>query len=152
MKRFSLKPISPLKGNVRQQGPRPGQWTSAEYPDCTFLNILAVLFCPSNRCSENVHRAHRHNIRETQRKILAAKDTMDKRGKSSRSITDDIRLLTASHCTGQVQASDNTSSMQASMEMPSAPSGINEKALTRKIDLRVLPTLFIIYVAAFLDR
>ena len=77
---------------------------------------------------------------------------MAKRGKLSRGITDNLYLLTASYCTGQVQASENISSMQDSMDMPSAPSGINERALTRKIDLRVLPTLFIIYVAAFLDR
>lgn len=32
------------------------------------------------------------------------------------------------------------------------PPSINEKALIRKIDLRVVPILFIIYVAAFLDR
>lgn len=29
---------------------------------------------------------------------------------------------------------------------------IDEKALLRKIDFRVIPVLFIIYVAAFLDR
>ncbi|KAI4232871.1 MAG: hypothetical protein L6R40_007275 [Gallowayella cf. fulva] len=33
-----------------------------------------------------------------------------------------------------------------------ASSTINEKALLRKIDIRVIPVLFIIYVAAFLDR
>ena len=77
---------------------------------------------------------------------------MAKRGKSDRGLTDSIRSLTASHCTDQVHIAENTSDMQDSMDMPSAPSGINEKALTRKIDLRVLPTLFIIYVAAFLDR
>ena len=32
------------------------------------------------------------------------------------------------------------------------PSSIDEKALLRKIDLRVLPMLFILYLAAFLDR
>lgn len=31
-------------------------------------------------------------------------------------------------------------------------SKIDEKKLVRKIDLRVMPMLFIIYVAAFLDR
>lgn len=29
---------------------------------------------------------------------------------------------------------------------------IDEKALLRKIDFRVIPVLFVIYVAAFLDR
>ncbi|KAL8804913.1 MAG: hypothetical protein Q9223_005537 [Gallowayella weberi] len=32
------------------------------------------------------------------------------------------------------------------------PTNINEKALLRKIDFRVIPVLFVIYVAAFLDR
>ncbi|KAL8801757.1 MAG: hypothetical protein Q9182_004229 [Xanthomendoza sp. 2 TL-2023] len=32
------------------------------------------------------------------------------------------------------------------------PTNIDEKALLRKIDFRVIPVLFIIYVAAFLDR
>lgn len=32
------------------------------------------------------------------------------------------------------------------------PPGINEKALLRKIDLRVVPILFLVYLAAFLDR
>ncbi len=77
---------------------------------------------------------------------------MAKRGKSNRGLPDTIRSLTASHCTDQLQVSENISDMQDSMDMPSVSSGINEKALTRKIDLRVLPTLFIIYVAAFLDR
>lgn len=77
---------------------------------------------------------------------------MAKRGKSERGLTESIRSLTASHSTDQLQVSENLSDMQDSMDMPSAPAGINEKALTRKIDLRVLPTLFIIYVAAFLDR
>ncbi len=77
---------------------------------------------------------------------------MSKRGESNRDFTESIQSLTASYRTEQVQVSDNTSDPQDSMDMPSAPSGINEKALTRKIDLRVLPTLFIIYVAAFLDR
>ena len=31
-------------------------------------------------------------------------------------------------------------------------SSIDEKALMRKIDLRVLPILFVVYLAAFLDR
>ena len=83
---------------------------------------------------------------------MSADHTMAKRGKSDRGLTDDIQLLTASHCIDQVQISENTSAMQDSMEISSAPSDIDEKALTRKIDLRVLPTLFIIYVAAFLDR
>ena len=33
-----------------------------------------------------------------------------------------------------------------------SPSSVNEKKLMRKIDLKVLPMLFLIYVAAFLDR
>lgn len=33
-----------------------------------------------------------------------------------------------------------------------SPPGINEKALLRKIDLRVVPILFLVYLAAFLDR
>lgn len=66
---------------------------------------------------------------------------------------DSIRsLIASSHFTDHVQISENLSDMQDSIDTPSPPSGINEKALTRKIDLRVLPTLFIIYVAAFLDR
>ncbi|KAL8825954.1 MAG: hypothetical protein Q9191_004096 [Dirinaria sp. TL-2023a] len=32
------------------------------------------------------------------------------------------------------------------------PQSIDEKALVRKIDFRVLPVLFVLYVAAFLDR
>lgn len=32
------------------------------------------------------------------------------------------------------------------------PPGVNEKALVRKIDFRLIPMLFIIYFAAFLDR
>ena len=42
-----------------------------------------------------------------------------------------------------------------SMETLSAtrcPNSVNEKALLRKIDLRVIPILFILYFAAFLDR
>jgi hypothetical protein len=34
----------------------------------------------------------------------------------------------------------------------SSISWANEKALVRRIDLRLIPMLFIIYVAAFLDR
>ena len=77
---------------------------------------------------------------------------MAKRGKSGHGLIISIRSLTASHFTDQVQVSENLSDMQDSMDIPSPPSGINEKALTRKIDLRVLPMLFVIYVAAFLDR
>ena len=77
---------------------------------------------------------------------------MAKRGKSDHGLVISIRsLIASSHFTDQVQVSENLSDMQDSMDMPT-PSGINEKALTRKIDLRVLPMLFIIYVAAFLDR
>lgn len=32
------------------------------------------------------------------------------------------------------------------------PPSVNEKALIRKIDFRVVPILFLLYVAAFLDR
>lgn len=32
------------------------------------------------------------------------------------------------------------------------PSSIDERALIRRIDARVLPMLFVVYVAAFLDR
>ena len=32
------------------------------------------------------------------------------------------------------------------------PSSIDEKALMRKVDLHVIPMLFLIYLAAFLDR
>ena len=32
------------------------------------------------------------------------------------------------------------------------PPSINEKVLVRKMDFKILPILFIVYVAAFLDR
>ena len=32
------------------------------------------------------------------------------------------------------------------------PSSIDEKALVRKLDFKILPMLFIIYLASFLDR
>ena len=35
---------------------------------------------------------------------------------------------------------------------PRCPPSINEKALVRKIDFKILPMLFLVYVAAFLDR
>jgi hypothetical protein len=44
---------------------------------------------------------------------------------------------------------ESTASEAAAIQ---APSTINEKALVRKIDLRLLPVLFVIYLAAFLDR
>jgi hypothetical protein len=40
----------------------------------------------------------------------------------------------------------------SSSSSPSPTPPIDEKALVRKIDMRVIPMLFIIYVAAFLDR
>ncbi len=43
----------------------------------------------------------------------------------------------------------STASENAAIQTPST---INEKALIRKIDLRLLPVLFVIYLAAFLDR
>jgi hypothetical protein len=49
-------------------------------------------------------------------------------------------------------------SHESDSESPSSPSPvqcpplIDEKALVRKIDMRVIPMLFFIYVAAFLDR
>lgn len=44
---------------------------------------------------------------------------------------------------------ESTASEAAAVQVPST---INERALVRKIDLRLLPVLFVIYVAAFLDR
>ena len=32
------------------------------------------------------------------------------------------------------------------------PPSVNEKTLVRKMDFKILPMLFIVYVAAFLDR
>lgn len=45
----------------------------------------------------------------------------------------------------------STDNYEASTAIQCPPS-IHEKALIRKIDGRVLPVLFIIYLAAFLDR
>lgn len=45
----------------------------------------------------------------------------------------------------------STSSDPSSMAIECPPS-INERALIRKIDFRVIPVLFLLYVAAFLDR
>lgn len=49
---------------------------------------------------------------------------------------------------------DKTLSLKGSIDQlsPECPRSINEAALVRKIDLRLLPMLFIVYVAAFLDR
>ena len=33
-----------------------------------------------------------------------------------------------------------------------SPTPVDEKALIRKMDLKILPMLFLVYVAAFLDR
>ena len=52
------------------------------------------------------------------------------------------------HHAGQNDSSD---SFELSKETH-CPSTINEKSLMRRVDLRVLPVLFIIYFAAFLDR
>ena len=52
---------------------------------------------------------------------------------------------------GSSASHDPTQSERASMPAQSFPS-IDEKALLRKIDFRVIPILFIIYVASFLDR
>ncbi|KAL6714541.1 High-affinity nicotinic acid transporter [Lecanora helva] len=52
------------------------------------------------------------------------------------------------HQSGQ---NDSRDSFQLPKETP-CPVFINEKALMRKIDLRVIPVLFIVYFAAFLDR
>lgn len=46
---------------------------------------------------------------------------------------------------------NSTDSEELSMSLQCPPS-VDEKALMRKIDNRVIPVLFIIYVAAFLDR
>jgi hypothetical protein len=48
--------------------------------------------------------------------------------------------------------SDSYESTASEAAAVQAPSTINEKALVRKIDLRLLPVLFVIYLAAFLDR
>lgn len=49
--------------------------------------------------------------------------------------------------TGHYNPAQSSESMDAKV-----PSFINEKALMRKIDLRVIPVLFVIYLVAFLDR
>lgn len=46
------------------------------------------------------------------------------------------------------ESADRETMTMAAQSFPS----IDEKALLRKIDFRVIPILFIIYVAAFLDR
>lgn len=52
---------------------------------------------------------------------------------------------------GSSESHDPTQSERVPMPAQSSPS-IDEKVLLRKIDFRVIPILFIIYVAAFLDR
>ena len=42
-------------------------------------------------------------------------------------------------------------SVDTSAEVQCPPT-VNEKALMRRVDLRVIPVLFIVYLAAFLDR
>ena len=46
---------------------------------------------------------------------------------------------------------ESTSNGSASNSVQ-CPSSIEEKALIKKIDVRVIPILFLIYLAAFLDR
>ena len=46
----------------------------------------------------------------------------------------------------------STTASPSSYEAVECPPSINEKALVRKIDFRVIPILFVLYVAAFLDR
>ena len=52
---------------------------------------------------------------------------------------------------GSSESHDPTQNERAPMPAQFSLS-IDEKALLRKIDFRVIPILFIIYVAAFLDR
>lgn len=57
----------------------------------------------------------------------------------------------------QITAYDDVDSNELThSEAPQAPAqcppSINERALVRRIDFRVLPVLFVIYLAAFLDR
>ena len=42
--------------------------------------------------------------------------------------------------------------MERAISPTECPASVDDKALVRKIDRRVLPMLFVIYVAAFLDR
>lgn len=54
-------------------------------------------------------------------------------------------LLTAAHMNSQLLKGLDSSSAPSFSE-------IDELALVRKIDMRLLPILFLIYVTAFLDR
>lgn len=47
---------------------------------------------------------------------------------------------------------DNNTATPASSSLAEDQVGINEKALLRKIDMRVLPALTILYLLSFLDR
>jgi hypothetical protein len=46
----------------------------------------------------------------------------------------------------------NTSPSLASGDSFTNPTGINEKALLRKLDLKLLPPLTLLYLLSFLDR
>jgi hypothetical protein len=48
-------------------------------------------------------------------------------------------------------AQDTADSKDAEASIP-CPVSITEKKLVRKIDWRLIPMLFVIYIAAFLDR
>lgn len=64
-------------------------------------------------------------------------------------VTGDVSLRTADY--GLADSHRSASGENMPVLAQSLPS-IDEKALLRKIDFRVIPILFIIYVAAFLDR
>lgn len=48
--------------------------------------------------------------------------------------------------------SSPTSMKEAMLDQTMIETKVDEKKLVRRIDLRVMPMLFLIYVAAFLDR
>lgn len=58
-------------------------------------------------------------------------------------------LTTTEH---EVTDTKPDSSRQSDEDVPVIPPSVDEAALMRKIDLRVMPMLFIIYLVAFLDR
>ena len=47
---------------------------------------------------------------------------------------------------------DSSTERENTPDLVPCPPSVSEKALLRKIDLRVIPVLFILYLAAFLDR
>lgn len=59
---------------------------------------------------------------------------------------------TESDCSPSVTSRASISSAENATPTLECPSTVDEKALLRKIDVRVIPILFILYLAAFLDR